>query len=215
MKKAIFFDLDGTLWDAINEIKDSWNEAMKELHEPYSFTYEKMKSFMGLTPLETVPLAFPGVSIDKGLKLFKACFNNEIKYLKTHLGKLYPNEEIILKELSKKYSLYIVSNADVGYIDNYVNGYQFNAIYDGLLCAGDTGFPKYKNIIYLKEKEKIDEVIYVGDTEKDLIESTKANVKFIHAAYGFGVIKDDKNYINSLKELPALVDKIFSEYDSF
>ena len=30
MKRAIFFDLDGTLWNALDTICHAWNEAMKK-----------------------------------------------------------------------------------------------------------------------------------------------------------------------------------------
>jgi len=211
MKKAIFFDLDGTLWNAIEQVKDSWNEEMVKLNKPYRFTYKDIESHMGLTPIETVSIAFPGISQDEGLALFKACFENEVKYLKNHLGTLYPNEKETILELSKKYPLYIVSNADVGYIDNYVNGYIFNDIYSGFLCAGDTGFPKFKNILFLKDKERIDDVIYIGDTLKDKTESIKAGVKFIHAAYGFGTIDNDEYFVNSFGELPQKIEELFSK----
>ncbi len=211
MKRAIFFDLDGTLWDAIEEIKDSYNEAMKVNNLKYSFDYKTVKSFMGLTPLETVRLAFNDVSEKEGLRYFDICFKYEIKYLSSHPGKLYPSEFEVLSLLSKTYPLYIVSNADKGYIENYLNNYDKNHCFSGHLCAGDTSLDKAENIRFLMKKEGIDEVIYVGDTLKDLKECEKANVNFIHASYGFGVINNPKYKINSLGELPNVVNKIFTK----
>ena len=74
MKQAIFFDLDGTLWDAIDQIKESWNETMIELNEPFRFSFEMIKSTMGLTPLETLPITFPGLEEEKAMKLFKSLY---------------------------------------------------------------------------------------------------------------------------------------------
>jgi len=210
-KKAIFFDLDGTLWNAINEIKDSWNITMKSLNKPYRFDYELIKSTMGLTPEETTKLLYKDLPLDEGLKLFKTCFKEQLIYLSKNPGQLYQDEIQVLNELSSKYLLYIVSNSDKGYIDNYLNGYNLKNIFKGYLCAGDTGLDKGQNIVYLKSKENIDEVIYVGDTKKDLIESNKAKVKFIHAQYGFGIIDNDENFIKSLDELPAIVDILFKK----
>lgn len=211
MKQAIFFDLDGTLWDAIEEIKDSYNEAMKTNNLKYRFDYKTIKSFMGLTPLETVKLAFTDVDEKEGLRYFDMCIKHIIKYLATHPGKLYPYEIETLGLLSKSYLLYIVSNADKGYIENYLNNYDNNHYFSGHLCAGDTSLDKADNIRLLMKKAGIDEVIYVGDTLKDLKECEKANVDFIHASYGFGVIDDPKYKINSLKELPNVVNKIFNK----
>ena len=210
-KKAIFFDLDGTLWNAIDMIKNSWNITMESLNKPYRFDYGVIKSTMGLTPEETVKLLYKDLPLDEGLELFRVCFKNQLAYLSKNPGKLYKNEIQVLSELSVKYPLYIVSNSEKGYIDDYLNGYNLKNIFKGYLCAGDTGLDKGQNIVYLKSKENIDEVIYVGDTKKDLIESNKAKVKFIHAQYGFGIIDNDKNFIKSLDELPAMVDILFSK----
>ena len=208
-KKAILFDLDGTLWDALDTITEAWNKAMKDNNLNYRFSIATMKSFMGLTPRETAPLAFKDVSLEKGLEYFSLCLNEEIKYLRIHPGKLYEDEEEVLKVLQKDFPLFIVSNSDKGYIEDYIEAYKFNKYFIDHVCAGDTNLEKWQNILYIKNKYNLEDIIYVGDTLKDQNESNKAGVKFIHAAYGFGEIKEEVNKINSLKELPDLVKKVF------
>lgn len=208
-KKAILFDLDGTLWNALDTITEAWNKAMKEHNLKYSFSLETMKSFMGLTPKETAPLAFKDVDLNKGLEYFVLCLNEEIKYLRVHPGKLYEDEEEVLKELSKHYPLFIVSNSDKGYIEDYLNAYDFNKYFKDHVCAGDTDLEKWQNILYIKNKYQLEEIIYVGDTKKDLNESIKAGVKFIHASYGFGEIEEEVLKISKLRELPDLIKQVF------
>lgn len=208
-KKAILFDLDGTLRNALDTITEAWNKAMKEHNLKYSFSLETMKSFMGLTPKETAPLAFKDVDLNKGLEYFVLCLNEEIKYLRVHPGKLYEDEEEVLKELSKHYPLFIVSNSDKGYIEDYLNAYDFNKYFKDHVCAGDTDLEKWQNILYIKNKYQLEEIIYVGDTKKDLNESIKAGVKFIHASYGFGEIEEEVLKISKLRELPDLIKKVF------
>lgn len=208
-KKAILFDLDGTLWNALDTITEAWNKAMKEHNLKYSFSLETMKSFMGLTPKETAPLAFKDVDLNKGLEYFVLCLNEEIKYLRVRPGKLYEDEEEVLKELSKHYPLFIVSNSDKGYIEDYLNAYDFNKYFKDHVCAGDTDLEKWQNVLYIKNRYQLEEIIYVGDTKKDLNESIKAGVKFIHASYGFGEIEEEVLKISKLRELPDLIKKVF------
>jgi phosphoglycolate phosphatase len=211
MDKSIFFDLDGTLWDALLPLTQTMNQTMIAAGKPYRFTPDTVRPFMGLTPEETVPVAFPGMEFSEGLALFKKSLADEVKYLSVHPGKLYPHEEEVLQILSKRYPLYVVSNSDKGYVENYLRSCQMEKYFAGHICAGDTGFPKWKNIVYLREKEKISQVIYIGDTLKDRIESEKAGVLFIHAAYGFGAIPDEPHAIASLAELPEMAARLFKE----
>lgn len=211
MKKAIFFDLDGTLWDALNQITISWNLTMEKIHYPYRFSLEDVKSIMGLTPEETCQLLFKDKSLKEGLDIFHLLVKEEINYLSKHPGIIYENEDQVLSVLSAKYDLYVISNSDKGYIENYLSTCNKEKYFKGHICAGDLGLPKWKNILYVKKKEKIDEVIYVGDTLKDKIESERAHVKFIHAAYGFGKIDDDQAKINNLRELILKAEEVFDK----
>ena len=207
MKRAIFFDLDGTLWNALDPIMSAWNHAMEKANLPYRFNLEKIQSFMGLTPEETCPLAFPDADRKKGLSYFHLALVEEIKELSIHPGTLYPHEKEVLAELAKQYPLYIVSNCDKGYIEDYLEACGTSSFFKGHVCVGDTGLGKADNILYLKQKENIDEVIYLGDTQKDQDEAKKAGVFFLHAAYGFGVISPDENKIDSFCELPLAIHR--------
>ncbi len=210
-KNAIIFDLDGTLRDALTPIMEAWNKAMEDNKLPYKFDLNTIKSYMGLTPNETVPLAFKDVSFEKGMEYFKLALKEEISYLKNHPGKIYPNEKEVLINLNEKYPLFIVSNSDKGYIENYLNSLNMNEYFLDHVCAGDTLLEKWQNILYLKKKYDLNKIIYVGDTLKDYIETKKANEIFIHASYGFGKINEKVNSINELKDLPLIVEKIFNQ----
>jgi phosphoglycolate phosphatase len=210
-KQALIFDLDGTLWDAITPIQNAWNEAMVVSGEPFRFDYAKTKSYMGLTPEETCPLAFPGLPFEQQMVLFRRCIASEIAYLAKNPGALYPHEKEVLATLGKSYPLYIVSNSDKGYVENYLSACHMEAYFKGHLCAGDTGLPKWGSIRAIMAKEGITSAIYIGDTLKDKVESEKAGVAFIHAAYGFGKIEPERYAISSLEELPNLAALIFNE----
>lgn len=210
-ENSIIFDLDGTLWDALSPITLAWNIAMKKANAPYAFSEDTMRSFMGLTPEETGPLAFPGRSFEEQMKLFRLCLNEEIAYLAVHPGKLYPKEKETLALLSKRYSLYLVSNSDKGYVENYLSACQMEAYFSGHVCAGDTGLPKWGNILYIMKKENLTNALYIGDTLKDKNETEKAGIPFIHAAYGFGEIPNYPYRIARLEDLPLEAERVFKK----
>jgi len=206
---SILFDLDGTLWDALAPITAAWNEAMKARNVPIVFDQAKIKSFMGLTPEETCPLAFPGYAFAEQMAFFKACVSTEISFLSKHPGKLYKRDRETLSVLSQRYSLYLISNSDKGYVENYLSACHLESFFSGHVCAGDTGLPKWGNIRYMIEREKLAKTLYIGDTLKDKNETEKAGIPFIHAAYGFGAIPDCPNRIERLEDLPKEAARVF------
>lgn len=50
--------------------------------------------------------------------------------------------------------------------------------------------------------------VYVGDTAGDYQSAIDARIPFIYAAYGFGEVRDCDYKIQSIRELPEVVEQV-------
>ena len=199
---SVIFDLDGTLWDSTNEILIAWNEVVEKHDEVINnFTKEDIEGFMG-TPIEVIFKTFlPYLNDDKIKEIEIACSNNEMKHIESHGGNLYPGLEKVLKKLSSKYKLFIVSNCQEGYIEGFLKFYGFEKYFLDFEYIGRTGLIKGENIKLVIERNKLESSIYVGDTEGDREAANLAKIPFIYARYGFGQVSDYDYAINDIMEL--------------
>ena len=107
-----------------------------------------------------------------------------------------------MKELSKKYKLYIVSNCQDGYIQCFFKAYpHLEQYFMDFECHGSTGLMKADNIRLIADGHSLKNPVYVGDTLGDANASREAGVPFVYARYGFGEVKDFDYVIDSFSEL--------------
>ena len=211
MKKGIIFDMDGTLWDSAPQVVESWNLAMQQCgYEREPLTPEDMQRVMGKTMTDIAAILFPNAEGKAREELLEACCKVENDYLREHGGTLYPKLRETLEILKKDYHLYIVSNCQAGYIEAFLDYYKFHDLIEDIQCYGDNGRPKGDNIRILYERNELTDAVYVGDIQGDYDSSQAAQVKFIHASYGFGTVKEDVPRIQSFAELPAVVPTVFA-----
>lgn len=206
MKKAILFDLDGTLWDSSREVAISWSLAL----EPYGIRIcqEDVQSVMGRTLDEIAVLLLPDRTDAERRRILAECSNTEIDYLRRHGASPYPGLEEVLRTLSKDYALGIVSNCQENYIETFLDYYGLWKYIADTENAGRTGKPKGENIRLVMERNGFDRVLYVGDTQKDCDAADLAGVPFVHAAYGFGTINHPVPKLEALSDLPALAAQL-------
>ena len=122
MKQGILFDLDGTLWDSAQAVVDSWNEIIETLSDFHKLiTNEDMCQLMGKTMDDIAYTYFNTVSKERALEILQICMDHENAYIEQHGGVLFPGLEEVLKELSEKYDLFIVSNCQLGYIEAFLS----------------------------------------------------------------------------------------------
>lgn len=210
MKKGIIFDVDGTLWDSCGVVADSWNEYL-ELYEKdmtVRFTDADMRRVMGMTMSDIGDNLFWMLPQERRSKVTQNCCVYEVEYMKTRGGILYPDLEETLEKLSKQYHLYIVSNCQTGYIEDFISCSGTWSFFEDFECFGNTGKAKGENIRLLVRRSGLDSAVYVGDTQGDYNSTCEAGIPFIHARYGFGSVDAKVPYINGLKELPEVVETV-------
>ena len=144
---SILFDLDGTLWDSVDEIVSIWNAVIARypgLRPP--ITRQEQESVMGLQMDEISRRLFPKEAPERQASLLEECIQAENRYLYDHGATLYPAVPEVLRQLKRRYRLYIVSNCQSGYIEAFLHAHGLEDTFDGFLCFGDTGRGKAENI---------------------------------------------------------------------
>lgn len=213
MKKAILFDLDGTLWDSSKEVIDSWNEIIDTLPDFHrKLTLDDMKSVMGKTMDEIAYACFTTVSKERALEILDRCMAHENEYLEKNGGHLFDRLEEVLAKLHETYFLAIVSNCQKGYIEAFLSYHKLGQYIDDKECFGNTLLPKDGSITALLERNHIEkeDAVYVGDIEGDYLSATKAGLKFIHASYGYGEVPQAEYKIENLSQLADVIQTVFS-----
>ena len=208
MQTAIIFDLDGTLWDATEQMLPAWNRVLKRYTSRQPMTLEEVRSYMGKTVEEIAAAALPTVPEEQRVAIFNQCCIEELPWLTEHPGTIYPQVPQVLRQLAQNHPLYIVSNCQDGYIQTFLQVSGLGDCFVDFTCSGMTGLGKGSNIRLLMEKHQITRAVYVGDTQGDYNACQKAQVPFIHASYGMGTVEQPAPCINCFAELPAALEHL-------
>ena len=143
---SIIFDLDGTLWDSSEGVSKTWSLVLNKYdYERKEVTVEDLHICMGKQLDEIGEILFPNLSSEVRKNLMHECCTLENEYLGEHGGKLYLKVEETLKELSKKYKLFIVSNCQDGYIECFFKAHKLDKYFTDYECPGRTGLSKGEN----------------------------------------------------------------------
>jgi phosphoglycolate phosphatase len=199
---SVIFDLDGTLWDASVACLFAWKKSLEQCgYETTLVSRQAIKKFSGL-PVETVIFQyFTFIQKSDKEKLLRCFRENEPRYMLSMGGRLFPHVWKTLQLMCMQKKLFVVSNCQSGYIENFILKKRFTNVFTGLKSSGETGLPKDKNIKSIIHEYKLVSAVYVGDTQWDYEASQKNRIPFIHAQYGFGTVENTVYTIRDIAQL--------------
>lgn len=200
---AYIFDMDGTLWDAVDSYCAVWNETYRQLGldiEPV--TYTRLRGLMG-TPLTGIYDVLVGDRADRD-SFNKALRDNEARMMPVLGGKVYPGADTLAALRAEGRQLFMVSNCSPSGLDNFLNFTGMRGLMTDWLSFGMNGKEKDENIRIIIERYNLNRALYVGDTQDDCNWTHKAGATFAWASYGFG--KDVRGADYVLKSLSDLRD---------
>jgi phosphoglycolate phosphatase len=204
--KNIIFDVDGTLWDTTEAVATAWNRAISESDGIDAvITSSVLKKEFG-KPMDVIAInLFPDASERQRELLLEKCCEYEHDVLRENKDNLlFPDVKKTIEKLSENYQLFIVSNCQSGYIELFMEKAGIEKYIKDYECFGDTGKSKGENIKLVIERNNLDDVVYVGDTQGDYEATVYAGIPFIFAKYGFGSVENCYLAIDGIKELLKL-----------
>ncbi|ETP67042.1 HAD family hydrolase [Planococcus sp. N064] len=199
---SIIFDLDGTLWDSRETVVMAWNKAIEQNDKiDHTLTKQHLKETMGLQMHEIMQKLFPHLNAEMHNELIQSCGEIEGDFISERGGVLYENLEDVLRALSEKYRLFIVSNCQEGYIEAFYDYHGLDKYFQDFENPGRTGLSKGENIKLIMERNGLKDSVYVGDTAGDRKAAKDAGIPFVFAKYGFGEVEDYDYAIDEFNEL--------------
>ncbi|MGZ3750583.1 MAG: HAD family hydrolase [Mucilaginibacter sp.] len=187
---SIIFDMDGTLWDAVDTYTASWNVVFKQLGIEKTIVREELAKMVGWEGKKVLMTIMPEYDEEKQLSIYAQVNEARKEMLPKHGGILYDGVKVGLKELAEKYQLFIVSNCAKGVIKVFIDWAGINEQIIDEIAYGTNYMPKHYNIQQLIERHDLKNPVYVGDTEGDGEQSRLAGVPFVFVSYGFGATDD-------------------------
>lgn len=193
--KSILFDLDGTLADTSPDMCASLNRVLKE-HNFKTVDCFKLKKHISRGALGVIEHASEINQRNIDSSLLRAEFLEDYKHNVFVDTKLNNNMDKLIDYLLVKDILVgVVTNKHSRYVTNIIDGLGLN---DKLSCVitGDmvlNAKPAIDGLIKAAESIKCesDEIVYVGDDERDIIAGRDAGMQTVAADFGF--INDDIN----------------------
>ena len=216
MYKHIFFDLDGTLLESLNDIRSALNISFKEMGKNVSYTLSECRPFIGNGLYVTIERAIKplGFSKEEEETFTKLVFKNyETEQGKTAIP--YKGEIEALNELKKHgVSLYVVTNKPeyLAYqiLNKTYGEHFFKEIYGQVEGRGVKPSPDAINEIVQKYSIDKSDCLYVGDSEVDITTAENASIDSLLVTFGYGayspsLLNKATHFVRNIDEMKEII----------
>jgi len=190
MKKYIVFDFDGTIADTYEDILNIVKDLKKDKYKEINFKDIRDHGTRYLIKKSGIPF----------WKIPKFIYQVTSKLKKRNNIKLFPEILDVFKKLSENYKLGVVSSNSEENVKIVLKRYKVENLFE-FVYSNSSLFGKHFVLKRMCKKYKInpDDVIYVGDEDRDIVAAKKAKIKIIAVTWGFNsekLLKEKKpNYL--------------------
>ena len=201
---SLIFDMDGTLWDAVDSYCKIWDRTFADCgieHAPV--TREELLRLMGRHLEDIIAVLAPSLAGDTGF--LEHLDANERSMMPVLSGKFYPGVRETIAALAPGRKLFMVSNCGSHGLSNFINLAGIAPYITEALSHGGTGKTKAENIAQLIHSYNLRSPYYVGDTQGDADAAHSAGARMIYCRYGFGTVTEPDITIDCFKELNDIV----------
>ena len=183
MKTGILFDLDGTLLDTLEDLRDGVNYALTQRGYP-TRSLKEIRTFVGNGARNLITRSLPEnpteEQIDSTLAVFQGYYKDHCQ-IKT---RPYPGVLEALTQISETYPIAIVSNKPDGATKALCAQY-----FPGVFALGERPGCTRKpapDMLYAAMKEiGVEKCVYVGDSEVDVLTAQNTGVPCLSVTWGF------------------------------
>ena len=189
-KKAIFFDLDGTLTDSGEGIINCATLALNHFGIPVP-SREEMRVFVG-PPLDQTFVRFgiPQERAQEAIEVFRSRYNTVGKFENFP----YPGIREMLEKLQADGYRLFVATSKPEILANEVLAHFDLARYFEMVCGAtldSSRIHKADVITYLLQQAgDVENIIMVGDTAYDVIGAAAHKIPYVGVSWGYGLVKD-------------------------
>ena len=200
-KKAIFFDLDGTLIDSVPDLAMAVNEMLLAL-EKKRFDESTIRYWVGNGAQMLVKRALLGKRNVENETVESALFEKALDIFlqayKSHLCDAtcpYPHVPETIKELSQRgYRLAIITNKPKAFVAPILEGLGLKHYFDAYL-GGDSLPQKKPDSLPLLHMSKllditVDDAVMVGDSKNDILAANACGMDSVGVTYGYNYGED-------------------------
>ena len=197
---ALIFDLDGTLWDAVETYTLAWNQYFAHNDIDKQLKKSDLDNLMGLQERAFLEIVLSDFPENERADRYKEVVLLQYDLIDQIGGSLYPGVIELFPLLAKQYKLFIVSNCPEFTIRHFMKYARLKHLITDSIAHGQNYKAKYENILSLISTYQLTNPVYIGDTQSDREQSAKAGIPFVFMNYGFGHCDKFDRSFNSFKE---------------
>lgn len=209
MDKLVIFDLDGTICDTLEDLKNAVNYAMEKLNLP-THTLDSIRAKVGNGIRLLIERSLPDEKTNE-INIQRAYDYFSEYYPKHLLDNTKPYEGIpqLLSSLKQKgYKLAVCSNKDDKFAKQIVNTCfpnTFDYIIGRLPDMEKKPAPNMVNKVLKELQVDKQNVLYVGDSLVDIQTAQNSNLKGVFVTWGFTSVDILKNYAKDIVSNPSKI----------